>query len=112
MLLGIFSGEELASAFHYSADSMLSPWDFSWVSFGIESDLLSVDDEAVLPGFDAEGESKMGGVVLEKILEGGNGHHWVIDGAEGKAFVVFEGSSESESTNSSETVDTEHLLDL
>lgn len=42
---------------------------------------------------------------MEKIFKGWNGHHRIIDGTNSDTLVVFKSSSESESTNSSETVE-------
>ena len=51
----------------------------------------------------------MGWVVLKKISEGRNIHHRIINGWDGDALVVFVGRSQDESTDSSESIDSEHF---
>ena len=57
MLLGSLSGEELAGALHDGGDVVISPLNSGGVLFGVESDLLSVDDDSVFGLLDVEGES-------------------------------------------------------
>lgn len=60
MLLGSLGSEEFSGTLHDSIDSMFSPWDFSWIHFGVESNFLSVNDNTVFIRLNTEGESKMG----------------------------------------------------
>lgn len=60
MLLGSLGGKEFSGTLHDSIDSVFTPWDFSWIHLGVESDFLSVDYNTVFIRFNTEGESKMG----------------------------------------------------
>lgn len=86
-----FGGEEFSGGFTNSGDSKLSPRDFGGIGFGVESDFLSVNENAVVPEFNFMVESKMGGVVLQEVLEVLGIHEGVIDYSDVQSLGDFEG---------------------
>ena len=106
MGLGLFLGEVNTGAFENDIGVGLSPLDGLNILFGEDSDLLAVDDDVVAVVSDIALESAVDGVVLELVDQVVQAHEGVVDSGDFD-LGVLEGSSEGESSDSTETVDTE-----
>lgn len=106
MSLGLFGAEENTGGLADDVGAGLAPGDGGGVLFVEDLDLLAVDDEVVAVLFDSSLESAVDGVVLKVVDQIVEGHEGVVNGGDLDLGVV-EGSSENESADSAEAVDTE-----
>ena len=106
MGLSLFLGEVNTGAFEDDIGVGLSPLDGLNILFGEDSDLLAVDDDVVAVVSDIALESAVDGVVLELVDQVVQAHEGIVDSGDFN-LGVLEGSSEGESSDSTETVDTE-----
>ena len=80
---------------------MLSPWDFSWILLRIDSDLLSIDNEAIFPCLDLMRESEMCRVIFDEVFQALDIKERIIDSFNAETLRTFEAGSEYKSANSS-----------
>jgi len=106
MRLTLFGAEVNTGTFEDDIRAGFAPSDILDVLFGEDSDLLAVDNDAVAFVSDFALESAVDGVVLELIDQVIQTHEGVVDGGDFN-LGILEGSSEGESSDSAETVDTE-----
>jgi len=106
MGLSLFLGEVNTGAFEDDIGAGLSPVNGLDVLFSEDSDLLAVNNDVVAFVSDIALESAVDGVVLELINQVVQAHEGVVDSSDFD-LGVLEGSSEGESSDSTETVDTE-----
>jgi hypothetical protein len=102
----LFDLQEGTGAFTDDIDASVTPLDGSGILLGVDSDFLSVDDDALLPFLNGEGESQVSRVVLELVDEVVDVHEGVVDSSNDGLLVVFEDGPDDQSSNTSESVDT------
>jgi hypothetical protein len=88
---------------------MLSPRNLGRIGLIVEPDLLTIDGDSVLPQFNFVREAGMGRVILQEVLEVLGIHERVIDGRDVEPSGVLEAGSEYESTDSTQSVDSNHI---
>jgi hypothetical protein len=106
MGLGLFLGEVNTGTFENDIRVRLSPLDGLNILFSEDSDLLAIDDDVITVVSDIALESAVDGVVLELVDQVIQAHEGIVDSGDFD-LGVLEGSSEGESSDSTETVDTE-----
>ena len=79
---------------------MFSPGDIGWIFFRVESDLLTIDHDSVIPGLNFVGEPQVGRVVFDEVLQTLDIEEGVIDTGNVKSLGGLKASSEYESANS------------
>jgi hypothetical protein len=104
--LSLVLAEEDTSGLANDVRSGLAPWDGSRVLLVEDLDPLAVDNKVLAVFFDSSLESAVDGVILKVVDEIVEWHEWVVDGSD-LNLGVAEGSSENESSDSAEAVDTE-----
>ena len=80
---------------------MFSPRNFRGIQLRVDSDLLSINNDSMFPGFNFVGESEMCRVVFDKVLEAFDIKERVVDTGDVESFGTLETGSEYESTYSS-----------
>ena len=85
---------------------MLAPRDLGGVGFRVETDLLAVDEDAVLPELDVVGEAEVCGVVCEKVFQIFGVQHGIVDHTDVNSPRNLKGGTKDKSTNTAETINT------
>lgn len=70
---------------------------------------MAVDEDSVFPELNLVREAKMGGVILDEVLEVFGIHEGIIDCRDRESPWVFEGSPQHEPTNPAQSIDANHI---
>lgn len=104
MSTSLLVSQECSGGLTNDVDSSLSPRNGGGILVCKNSDLLPIDNHTLSELLHGHGESEVSGIVPELVDEIIQIHERIIDGSDVHRLLVFEGCSEDEFSNTTESV--------